>query len=48
MYTYRNLNAHIYTQVPFVFITDNSSTIAIQALTEILLYAKDELGHSKY
>lgn len=37
---YRNLNVHIYTQVQFVFITDNNSTNVIKASTEILLYTK--------
>ena len=28
--------------------TDNSSTTVIKAFTELLLYAKDKLSHSKY
>lgn len=48
MYAYRNLNAHMCTQILHVLITDNSSTQLVKAFIEILLYDKDELNHSKY
>lgn len=48
MYAYRNLNAHMCTQILCVLITGNNSTKVMKAFTEILLYDKDELNLSKY